>query len=142
MSNKVDLALVADVIKRHKIAPPEARSIIEELNALVAKEEADKPEKAPRSKKQIVVLTTDGNLGWAVQLLEDAAPHSAADRIVQGAHAFNASKKGRLLPVKSLGEAFESVAPRFFKDAEAKVLTKLAVPILRVTNTLPEAPTV
>ncbi len=142
MSNKIDLSLVADVIKRHKVAPPEVRAIIEELNQMLAKEDADKPERAPKTKKQHVILSTDGHMGWVVQLPEGDAPQSAPDRINVAAHAFNASKKGSKLPVKSLGEAIEFVPARFFKDSEIKILTKLTVPIFKVANVLVEAPSV
>lgn len=142
MSSKVDLSTVAEVIKRHKVAPPELRAIIEELNELLSKQEADKPERAPKTRKQFVVLSTDGHLGWVCQLPENAAPQSAPERINAAAHAFNESKRGRLLPVKSLGEACESVPARFLKEADVKVVTKLVVPILKVANVLVEAPSV
>lgn len=141
-SNSVSLDLVALALKEAKLPPAQTRQILESLNEKAAEAEATKAPRAPKSKKQIVVLSIDGYLGWAVQLPEDAAPQSAPDRINQAAHAFNASKKGRLLPVKSLGEACESVPARFFKDAEVKVLTKLVVPILKVANVLVEPPSV
>lgn len=142
MSNSVSLDLVALALKEAKLPPAQTRAILEALNVKVAEAEADKPARVPKGKKQFVVLSTDGHLGWVVQLPEDAAPQSAPDRINEAAHVFNASKKGRLLPVKSLGEACESVPARYLKDAEVKVVTKLVVPILKVANVLVEAPSV
>ncbi len=149
MSNKIDLSSVAEALKLANVPSAQSREVIEALKAKAAADEADKPEKAPRQKTQLVVLNLamvegqpNESLGYVVKIPEDASPMTALERVHAAAHAFNASKKGRLLPVKSLGEVFESVSARFFKDADCKPLNKTIIPILRVTNKLPEAPSV
>ena len=51
---------------------------------------------------------------------------------------FNASKKGRLLPVKTIGEAIENVPAKHFKEAGAWVKTRVPVLVLRTNNELPK----
>ena len=76
--------------------------------------------------------------GWVVQIAEDASPYSTTDRIFKGAYDFNASKKGRLLPVKSVGEALESASAKYFRESELWVKTKLPVAVVVTDNVLPK----
>ena len=142
---KIEVNQVADILKKHKIDPSLLREIVEEMNE-VTQPEADEDIKPPAAKKQFVVLLSDpqGKLakadlvGWVVQIPEDASPHSTTERIFKGAYDFNASKKGRLLPVKTVGESLESVAAKFFKEAELWVKTKLPVAVMVTDNVLPK----
>ncbi|HEY4248570.1 MAG TPA: hypothetical protein VGM64_17240 [Lacunisphaera sp.] len=142
---KIEVNQVADILKKHKIDPSVLREIVEEMNE-VTQPEADEDIKPPAAKKQFVVLLSDpaGKLskadlvGWVVQIPEDASPHSTTERIFKGAYDFNASKKGRLLPVKSVGESLESVAAKFFKESELWVKTKLPVAVMVTDNVLPK----
>jgi hypothetical protein len=148
MSDKIDISTVAEVIKQHKLEPSIVREIIEELNARAEAKEADKAEPTPRGKQQYVALISDPEgkikqdlVGWVFQLPENASPATILDRVMKATHDFNASKKGRLLPVKSVGEAVESVSRKFFKNAEIAVKTKTPIYFLRTDNKLTEAPT-
>jgi hypothetical protein len=76
-------------------------------------------------------------VGWVVQIPENASPHSTTDRIFKGAYDYNASKRGSLLPVKSVGEALESTGAKFFKEAELWVKTKTPVSVMVTDNVLP-----
>lgn len=146
---KIEIATVADIIKQHPEVPPATlREIIEAMNEATAPA-ADEDIKPPAPKKQFVFLLSDatgkikeridaGNLvGWVVQIAEDASPHSTTDRIFKGAYDYNASKKGRLLPVKSVGEALESVSAKFFKESELWVKTRMPVGVIVTDNILP-----
>ena len=142
---KIEVNQVADILKKHKIDPSLLREIVEEMNE-ATQPEADEDIKPPAAKKQFVVLLSDpeGKLkkadlvGWVVQIPEDASPHSTTERIFKGAYDFNASKKGRLLPVKSVGESLESVSPKYFKESELWVKTKLPVAVMVTDNVLPK----
>ena len=142
---KIEVSQVAEILKKHKIDPSLLREIVEELN-FVTQPNGDDDLKPPAPKKQFVVLLSDpaGKLpkkdlvGWVVQIPEDASPHSTTDRIFKGAYDFNASKRGRLLPVKSLGEALESGSAKYFKEAELWVKTKLPVAVVVTDNVLPK----
>ena len=144
MSNKIDLSLVAETLKKHRdISPATLREIIEELNEVTMADLEDI--KPPAQKKQFVILLSDAEgqlpkkdlIGWVVQIPEDASPFSTTDRIFKGAYDFNASKKGRLLPVKSVGEALESASAKYFKESELWVKTKMPVAVIVTDNILP-----
>lgn len=146
--SKIDVSQVAEILKSHRdITPATLRAVVEEMNELTAPAEGDDV-KPPAPKKQFVVIVSDpeGKLkqdltGWVVQIPESDSPASVIDRAMQGAHSFNASKKGRLLPVKSLGEAFESVGRKHFAEANLSVKTKMPIYFLRTDNKLTQPPT-
>ena len=142
---KVEVSFVAEVLKKNKADPELIRSVIEDINHdLLANDDGD--EKAPAPKKQFVILLSDpaGKLpqkdlvGWVVQIPESASPYSTTDRIFKGAYDFNASKRGRMLPVKSVGEALESAGAKYFKESELWVKTKLPVAVVVTDNVLPK----
>lgn len=141
---KIEVNQVAEILKKHKLDPSVLREIVEEMNEISAPA-VDEDIKPPAPKKQFVVLLSDpeGKLpkqdlvGWIVQIPENASPHSTVERICKGAYDFNASKKGRLLPVKSVGEALESASAKYFKEAELWVKTKLPVAVMVTDNILP-----
>jgi len=142
---KIEVSQVAEILKKHKIDPSLLREIVEAMND-VTQPAADEDIKPPAPKKQFVMLLSDpeGKLpakdltGWVVQIPESASPYSTTDRIFKGAYDFNASKKGRLLPVKSIGEALESASAKYFKDSELWVKTKMPVAVVVTDNVLPK----
>ena len=142
---KIEVNQVAEILKKHKLEPSLLREIVEEMN-IVSQPGADDDIKPPAPKKQFVVLLSDpsGKLpgkeltGWVVQIPEDASPYSTTDRIFKGAYDFNASKRGRMLPVKSVGEALESTGAKYFKESELWVKTKLPVAVVVTDNILPK----
>ena len=142
---KIEVSQVAEILKKHKIDPSLLRDIVEAMNE-VTQPEADEDIKPPAPKKQFVVVLSDmeGKLpkkdltGWVVQIPENASPFSTTDRIFKGAYDFNASKKGRMLPVKSIGEALESASAKYFKESELWVKTKLPVAVVVTDNVLPK----
>ena len=142
---KIDVAKVAEILQRNKIDPPEKlRRIIEEINHVVQPNPGE-DEKPPAVKKQFVILVSDPErrlpktdfVGWVLQIPEDESPATTQDRIFRAAYDFNASKRGRLLPVKTVGEALENVQAKHFKEADAWVKTKTPVLVLRTDNQIP-----
>ncbi|MBL9215044.1 MAG: hypothetical protein JNG83_06170 [Opitutaceae bacterium] len=142
---KIEVSQVAEILKKHKLEPSLLREIVEEMN-IVTQPAGDDDLKPPAPKKQFVILLSDpaGKLpqqdlvGWVVQIPEDASPHSTTDRIFKGAYDFNASKRGRLLPVKSVGEALEGASAKYFKEADLWVKTKTPVSVIVTDNVLPK----
>lgn len=143
MSTKIAISEAADILKKHKIEPTLLREIVEAMNEAV-EPAADEDIKPPAPKKQFVVWTPlKSNQAYVFQIPETASPHTIVERIDQAAHTFNASKRGRLLPVKTRAEALESVPRRFWKDADdTTVKTKIGVAIVGSENALSEAPSV
>jgi hypothetical protein len=142
---KIEVNQVAEILKKHKIDPSLLKEIVEEMND-VTQPEADEDIKPPAAKKQFVILVSDpeGKLpekeltGWVVQIPEDASPYTATDRIFKGSYDYNASKRGRLLPVKSVGESLEAVGAKFFKESELWVKTKMPVAVVLTDNLIPK----
>jgi hypothetical protein len=142
--SKIQVSQVAEILKKHKLDPALLREIVEEMNE-VTTPAPDEDIKPPSGKKQFVIVLSDmeGKLpkkdltGWVVQIPENASPFSTTDRIFKGAYDFNASKRGRLLPVKSVGEALEGASAKYFKESELWVKTKLPVAVVVTDNVLP-----
>jgi hypothetical protein len=141
---KIDLNRVAQILQRNEVPPATLRQIMEELNHVV-QAEAD-PDKPPPVKKQWAILISDpeGRLpddtefaGWVLQLPEQESVASVPERIHRAAYEFNTTKKGRLLPVTTIGETLENVPAKHFKEADLLVKTKTPVLMLRTNNKIP-----
>lgn len=140
---KVEINQVAEILKRNKAESSLLRAVVEEMN-LLARSEANE-EKPPTTKKQHVIIVSDPDgrfpsddfAGWVVQIPDNESPVTTLDRIFRAAYEFNASKKGRLLPVKTVGETIENVPAKFFKEAETWVKTKTPVLVIKSDNLIP-----
>ena len=121
------------------------RRVVEEMNLAVQPDPGEEEPKAP-VKKQFVILVSDPNgklpkadfTGWVLQIPEDESPVSVQERVLKAIYDFNASKKGRLYPAKTIGDALESVPGKFFKEVELWVKTKEPVFVLRTDNEIPK----
>jgi hypothetical protein len=142
---KIDVNKVAEILKKNHIDPAVLRRVVEEMN-LAAQPDPGEAEPVPPVKKQFVILASDpeGRLpkadftGWVLQIPESESPATTVDRILRGAYDYNASKKGRLYPAKTLGEAIENVPAKFFKEAELWIKTKEPVLVVRTDNEIPK----
>lgn len=140
---KVDINLVAEALKLAAIEPAKIREVIETLNHEVSD---DGEEKAQPIKKQYAVLISDpeGKLpssdfvAWVLQLPEDEGVATAVERVHRAAYEFNTTRKGRMLPVKTVGDALENVPAKHFKEAELWVKTKTPVLVVRTNNEIPK----
>jgi len=138
---KIDVNKVAEILKRNHIDPAVLRRVVEEMNLAVQPDpgEADAP---PPVKKQYIILASDpeGRMpkgdfaGWVLQIPESESPASTLERVFRGAYDYNASKKGRLHPAKTVGEAIENVPGKLFREAELWVRTKTPVLVVRTDN--------
>lgn len=138
---KIDVSKVAEILQRNHLEPAVLRRIIEEINQVVQPDPAEE-NKPPPVKKQWIVLISDPErrlpkddfVGWVVQIPEGDRPVTTRDRILRGAYDFNASKRGRLLPVKTVGDALENVPAKHFKEAQLWVRSRTPVLMLRTDN--------
>lgn len=143
---KIEVAKVADVLRSAQLEPAAMRRILEQLNKITEEAAAAEEEKAPAQKKQYVVLVSDPDgvmpeqelAAWVLQLPEDASPLSLQERVHKAAYDFNATRRGRKLPVETIGEAFESVPAKQFGEVDLWVKTKTPVLVLTTTNKLPK----
>jgi hypothetical protein len=142
---KIDVNKVAEILKKNHIDPAVLRRVVEEMNLAVQPDpgEGDLP---PPVKKQFIILVSDpaGKMpkadltGWVLQIPESESPASVEERLFKGAYDYNSSKKGRLYPAKTVGDAVENVPGKFFKEVELWVKTKTPVLVLRTDNEIPK----
>lgn len=115
---------------------------------LIAAQQEEKENREPAAKKgksqfQIVLSDPEGLMpkgvqfvGWALKM-EDGAPLTAAiQRIKDAAIAHNNSKRGRKVPVNSIGETIQFVKRNHWKrDDGGKTLPQNAEPVyIQVTD--------
>lgn len=142
---KIEVSKVAEILKKNEISPAVLRRVIEEMNLAVQPDPGD-DEKPPAIKKQFVILVSDPDgklpkhdfVGWVLQIPENESPATTQDRVFRSSYDFNTTKKGQLMPVKTVGEAIENVPGKFFKEADLWVKTKTPVLMLKTSNEIPK----
>ncbi|RRJ97290.1 hypothetical protein Ga0100231_001655 [Opitutaceae bacterium TAV4] len=140
---KIEVNKVAEILKRNELEPAVMRAIIEEMNALTQPEVDE--EKPPPVKKQWCILISDpeGTLpendltGWVLQIPENESVLTTQERIHRAAYEFNTTKKGRVLPAETMGDAIENIPSKHFKEQQVWVKTKVPVLMLRTDNEIP-----
>ena len=140
---KIDVNKVAEILKKNQVDPKVLRQIVEEMNILTQAEGDE--EKPPAVKKQWAILISDPEerlpktdfVGWVLQIPEDDSVATTQDRIFRAAYEFNTTKKGRLLPPKTVGEAIENVPAKHFKEVGLWVKSKIPVLMLKTDNEIP-----
>lgn len=144
---KVDIDLVKFILQRNNLDIRQVNSIIEDIEEEVKMQKEENPP-VPRVTKQYAILVSDpeGTLpdkdlvGWVVQLPEEDPVASVESSIHKAAYDFNATPKGRRMPVETIGEACEVVPARIFKEHNIWVKTKEPVLVLRTDNAIPTLP--
>ena len=135
--------LVKLILQRNEIDVRKTSKIINEITCQV---EAGKEKKSPTVKKQFVVLVSDplGALSnapeltaWVLQIPEDDSPVVGVERLIRAGYEYNATPKGRKLPVKSIGEVCEAVPSRILKESQVWVKTKEPILVTKTDNALP-----
>jgi hypothetical protein len=142
---KIDVSKVAEILKKNQIDPAVLRRVVEEMNLAVQPDPGD-DEKPPAVKKQFVILVSDPNgkmpkddlVGWVLQIPETESVATTPDRLFRGSYDFNTTKKGQLMPVKTVGEAIENVPGKFFREVDVWVKTKTPVLVLKTDNEIPK----
>ena len=109
---KIDVSKVAEILKKNHIDPAVLRRVVEEMNLAVQPDPGD-DEKPPAVKKQFVILVSDPDgkmpktdlVGWVLQIPENESAATTPDRVFRSTYDFNTTKKGQMLPAKTVGEA-------------------------------------
>lgn len=141
---KIEINVVAAALKKHALAPDVMRKILEDLNLEAQPEPGE--EAAPAVKKQLCVMVSDPDgimpkrdlVAWVLQIPDTESVATTEDRVRRAAYDYNASKKGRLFPVKTVGETLENVPAKYFKEADLWVKTKTPVLVLKTNNEIPK----
>ena len=142
---KIEVNKVAEILKKNQIDPALLRRVVEEMNLAVQPDGPDE-EKPPAVKKQFVVLVSDPDgrmpkhdfVAWILQIPDSESPATTQDRIFRCTYDFNSTKKGSLMPAKTVGESLEHVPAKFFKEADLWVKTKTPVLVLKTDNQIPK----
>ncbi len=142
---KIDVSKVAEILKKNAIEPSMLRKVVEEMNLAVQPEGGDS-KKPPSLKKQWVVLLSDPDgkmpkhdfVASIVQIPESDSPATTRDRVYRSSYDYNTTKKGRLIPVRTVGDALENVPSKFFKEADVWVKTKTPVLVIVHNNEIPK----
>jgi hypothetical protein len=142
---KIDVSKVAEILKKNQLDPAMLRRVMEEMN-LVVQPDTGEDEKPPAVKKQWVILVSDPEgrfpksdfAGWILQIPETESVATTQERIFRSAYDYNTTKKGRLYPAKTVGEALENIPAKHFKEAEVWVKTKTPVLVLKSDNEIPK----
>jgi hypothetical protein len=141
---KIDVNKVAEILKKNRLDPSVLRRVIEEMNLATQPEPGE--EAGPRVKKQHVVLLADPEgrmpakadfVAWVLEIPETESCATAVERVCRGAYDYNTTKKGRLYPVNTIGEAIENVPAKFFKEADLWVKTRTPVLVVKTDNEIP-----
>lgn len=141
---KADLDLVKYILQQHEFDTRQIASILEDIEREINIQKEENPP-APAVKKQHCILISDpeGDLpekdlvGWVVQIPEEDSPATVEERLFRSSYEFNATPKGRRMPVQSVGEACEVVPARIHKEQSIWVKTKEPVLMLRTSNKIP-----
>jgi hypothetical protein len=141
---KIDVNQVAEILKRNDIDPALLRQIVEEMNEAVEPELDE--EKPPAVKKQYSIVVSDPEnqlpekaefTGWVFQIPEDSSVTSTTERIHKAAYEFNTTKKGRMMPAKTMADAIENIPAKVFKEQQVWIKTKAPVFVIRTDNEIP-----
>ena len=142
---KIDLDIVKRVLEQNNTDIQKLTAISDDLKLQIQIEEEERAKRPPPVKKQFVVLLADADgtlaekdiTGWILQIPEDDSPAVTSERIIRATYNYNATPKGRRLPVKTIGEACEVVGPKFMKEENVWVKTKTPILAVATPNTIP-----
>lgn len=142
---KIEISKVAEILKKNHVDPAVLRRVIEEIN-LAAQPDPGEKEGPPPVKRQHVILVSDPDgqwpkhdfAGWVLQIPDSESPATVLDRIFKSAYDYNTTKKGRLYPVGTVGEAIENVPAKLLKETDVWVKTKTPVIVLKTDNEIPK----
>jgi hypothetical protein len=141
---KADLDIVKYILQRHEVDVRQVAAIIEDIEKEIKVQQEENPP-IPAVKKQHCLLVSDPEgkipeidlVGWVLQIPEEDSPATIEERLFRAAYEFNATPKGRRMPVSSVGEACEVVPARILKEQNIWVKTKEPVQMLKTDNKIP-----
>ena len=142
---KIDVETLKYILQRNETDIRKINEIMQDIQMELQAEEEERANRPPPVRKQYTILLSDNNgslverdlTGWIVQIPEDESATSAGDRIIRAAYEFNTTPKGIRMPVKTIGEACESVTAKNFKEQQVWVRTKTPVMVVAAPNALP-----
>ena len=142
---KIDVETLKLILQRNEPDIRKVNDIMHDIQMELQAEEEERANRPPAVKKQFSIVLADsgGELagkditGWVVQIPEEDSVTDAPERIISAAYEYNASPKGRRMPVETIGEACEAVTAKLFKEQNIWVKTKVPVLAVPTANKIP-----
>lgn len=127
------VAILTESARENGLKPEVVAAIVADLKRAAGEEKEERKRTAgKKAKHQFVVLAikpesgqAEDTLGFVLQIEEGASPAVVTDRIQAAANAFNGSKRGRKVPVKTIGQCLESVPAKWYKTANPLEVTRV-----------------
>lgn len=141
---------VLEALKKSGIDPAKTKEVLEHLLAVEEEQkeekQAEKEEKiaTPKQKHQFVVFVMDDGtltkkdlLGYVLQIPGDKSPAAAKELFIDAVRDYNnGTKKGKMNPVETIGDAMDTVKGKWLKEGNIKVKTKEAILVIAMSNTI------
>lgn len=139
---KVSIEDVEAILLERKIEPPKVQEIIKDLQQAAEEEKADRQANAgPKAKWEYLIVLNDpeGKIkdevtGWVIQQREGQDAGLALSKLTDAAKIQNESSKRKKTLIKSFGELFQCLKPKFAKEKGVYVKTKEAVQVFKVNG--------
>lgn len=142
---KIDIDTIKQILHRNEFDIKKVNAIMDDLKQEIQIQEEERANRPPPVKKQFVVVLADSDgalaerdiTGWVLQIPEEESVSEAPQKIISAAYEYNATPKGRRIPVQTLGEACEVVSAKLLKEQNVWVKTKTPVLAVAAPNQLP-----
>jgi hypothetical protein len=139
---KVSIEQIEATLLERKIEPPKVQEIIKDLEQAAEEEKADRQANAgPKAKWEHIIFINDPEnkvgkefTGWVVKMQQGMDAGLITGKLNDGAKEQNESSKRKKNLIKSFGELFAYLKPKFLKDKGVKIATKEAVRIIPVNG--------
>jgi hypothetical protein len=137
---KVSLENVEAILLERKIEPPKVQEILKDLAQVVEEEKAERSG-TPKAKWEYLIVLNDPEqkikdevTGWVIQQREGQDSALALGKLTDAAKTQNESSKRKKTLIKSFGELFQCLKPKFAKEKGVYVKTKEAVRVFKVNG--------
>jgi hypothetical protein len=139
---KVSLENVEAILLERKVEPVKVAEILKDLEQAIEEEKEDKQATSEKKKKwETVIFVNDpeskikGDFdGWVVKQLEGQDNALIVGKLQDAAKTQNESSKRKKTLIKSMGELFQALKPKFLKEKGLKIQTKESVRIIAVNG--------
>lgn len=139
---KVSIEQIEATLLERKIEPPKVQEIIKDLEQAANEEKEERAANAgPKPKWEHIIFINDPDnkvgtemTGWVVKQQEGQDAGLITGKLTDAAKTFNESSKKKKNLIKSFGELFAYMKPKFLKEKGLKIATKEAVRIIPVNG--------
>ena len=138
---KVDIEQVEATLLERKVEPVKVQEILKDLQQAVEEDKADRAAQGPKPKWEYLIALNDPEqkikgdfTGWVFQQKEGQDSGLALGKLTDAAKSQNESSKRKKNLIKSFGELFQFVKPKFTKEKGVHVKTKEAVRVFIVNG--------